>query len=253
MDFWRERPRAGLLRAASLLVPAVLSAVGFFAFAVLAYSFVELDTLPPSFRRWLVLIGAFAIAAGSEIGTLANTVEIFRKHGAGETRTWDWLGFGVSVVTTLVAFVFSWAALLHSETVWSGPLRLWGPVALGALAALDSYANFAELGLYIATVDIDLRAWRTDRDDERYRRWREGLPAGKPRFKLTDELGDDMLEAMPCGHDWEHETILANGHLGCAICAAVPPGMQRCPDCGAIIKAGRHALAGHSRWCEGKE
>jgi hypothetical protein len=64
-------------------------AVGFCAFAVLAFSFTELATLPATFRRWLVIVGSFALAIGGEVGTLAATIEIFRKRNKAEV--WDWL------------------------------------------------------------------------------------------------------------------------------------------------------------------
>jgi hypothetical protein len=169
----RPEPRLWGWRTWSLLLPSVASAIGLFAFAVLAYSFTELRTLPAQFRRNLVLTGAFALAFGDEIGTLTTAVEIFRKHGNGQARFWDWAGLGVSVLATLAAFLLAFAALLGASASWSEPVRAWGAIALGVCAALDSYVNFAELGLYLATHDARHREW-----DTYYLRWLEWAARG---------------------------------------------------------------------------
>jgi hypothetical protein len=134
------------IRLWSLIIPAVASAVGFFCFSVLAYSFTELTTLPAAFRTALVLVGAFALAFGSEVGTLASVVEIYRK-GERVCR-WDSAALVVSVATTGAAFVLAFAELLGARATWGATVRLYGPIVLGLLAALDSYGGFMELGLY---------------------------------------------------------------------------------------------------------
>ena len=80
-DFYLDRPKALGWRGLSLLIPAVLSAVGFFSFGVLAFGFTELSTLPDTFKTALVLVGAFCLAGGEEHGplgawTLTGTVEV---------------------------------------------------------------------------------------------------------------------------------------------------------------------------------
>ena len=65
-DFWLPKPAALGWRGLSLLIPSVAAAVGFFCFAVLAFGFTELETLSASFRRGLVITGAFTLAFGSE-------------------------------------------------------------------------------------------------------------------------------------------------------------------------------------------
>ena len=87
-------------RLLSLLIPAAASSVGFFCFGVLAFSFTELATLPAAFRTGLVLVGSFALAFGSEVGTLASVVEIYRKP---RRAAWDYLALAVSVLATVGA------------------------------------------------------------------------------------------------------------------------------------------------------
>jgi hypothetical protein len=163
-------PRSSRWRLASLLVPSIASAVGFFAFAVLAFSFTELRQLPPDFRKALVLIGAFALAFGGEVGTLAAAIEIFRKTGnGGATLAWDWLGLAVSAVATFAAFLLAFAALLGVDATWSDEVKIYGPIALGLLAAADGYVNFVELGLHLAQFDARMHAWEKEYHD--WRRW----------------------------------------------------------------------------------
>jgi len=190
LTFWKARPNppASDLRMYSLLIPACASAVGFFAFSVLAFGFAELDALPASFRTSLVLVGAFALAFGGEVGTLTAVVEIFRKNG--QAQRWDWIGLAVSVLSTLSAFVLAFAALLGVQATWSATVKLYGPIVLGVLAALDAYAGFMELGLYLASYDQRVEEWQalyeryTKRDydaDRRAARAESAQPAAEPR------------------------------------------------------------------------
>ena len=142
-------------RLLSLLIPASASGLGFFCFAVLAFSFTELAALPEAFRTGLVLVGSFALAFGAEVGTLANVVEIYRK---GERLgRWDKLALAVSVLATFGAFVLAFASLLGVKATWGATVQLWGPIFLGLLAALDSYGGFMELGLYLNRRAVEQR------------------------------------------------------------------------------------------------
>lgn len=185
-DFYVTRPQVLGWRGISLLVPAVASAVGFFSFAVLGFGFTELNALPQSFRTTLVLVGAFALAFGGEIGTLSNTVEIFRKHG--QQTVWDWSGLAISVLSTLAAFLLAFAAILGVRATWADWLQLYGPVLLGLLAAMDSYGGFVEFGLYLNSFDERMRGWREqfeqfkrdELDIARRQRERERAQAQRP-------------------------------------------------------------------------
>jgi len=157
-DFYLDRPSALGWRGLSLLVPACASALGFFAFSVLAFGFAELDTLPDTFRTGLVLVGAFSLAFGGEIGTLSAVVEIFRKDG--QCKAWDWAGLVVSVLSTLSAFVLAFAALLGVRATWAPAVQMYGPIVLGVLSALDAYSGFMEFGLYLNTHDQRVETWR---------------------------------------------------------------------------------------------
>ena len=104
-DFYLDKPKMLGVRGWSLLIPSILAAIGFCAFAVLAFSFTELESLPAAFRRGLVIVGSFTLAIGGEMGTLSATVEIFRKRSKAEV--WDWLALAISAMATVAAFILS--------------------------------------------------------------------------------------------------------------------------------------------------
>lgn len=170
-DFYLDRPAMLGVRGWSLLIPSILAAVGFCAFAVLAFSFTELQALPATFRRGLVIVGSFALAIGGEAGTLATTIEIFRKRKHAEM--WDWLSLAISAMATIAAFVLSFAALLGVNASWSSAVQLYGPIVLGVLAAFDAYSGFAETGMYLSTYDDRMGEWQAAFDAFR----REALTA----------------------------------------------------------------------------
>lgn len=188
-----NKPRALDGRGLSLLLPSILSAAGLFCFAVLAYSFTELHSLPAEFRRWLVVVGALTLAAGSELGTLASVVDIYRKGGP---RTWDWVALFFSLCTTVASFVLAFAALLLNDLPWVTAALDYGAVVLGVLAALDAYGGFMELGLYLNSHDARLDQWerRVVAESERQERLaavlREDTQAGGTQAEDTQPLAN---------------------------------------------------------------
>jgi len=172
-----------------LLLPSLMSAVGLFCFAVLAYSFTELRQLPNGFRRWMVIVGAFSLAAGSEIGTLSNVVDIYRKGGP---RTWDWLALGFSLGTTIASFVLGFAALLLKDLSWVNAALNYGAIVLGILAALDAYGGFMEFGLYLKQKD-DRREVVATAEEERKARM-DALVSGEGTQPLPSEEEDQSAQ-----------------------------------------------------------
>lgn len=156
-DFWMPKPSALGWRGLSLLIPALGSSVGFFCFAVLAFSFTEFEALPATFRRGMVLVGAFSLAFGSEFGTLSNVIDIYRKQ---QQSAWDWAALIISGISTFMSFLLAFATLLNVKATWSTSMQLYGPVILGILAALDSYGGFMEFGLYLNTYDKRFKQWQ---------------------------------------------------------------------------------------------
>lgn len=193
-DFYLDRPAMLGVRGWSLLIPSILAAIGFCAFAVLAFSFTELQSLPATFRRWLVIVGSFALAIGGEVGTLSGVVEVFRKRKRAEV--WDWLAIVISAAATMAAFVLSFAALLGVNATWSEVVKLYGPIVLGVLAAFDAYSGFAEVGMYLSTYDDRMTEWQAQFDAFR----RETLAANStPRPESVSSVGKLAADDGPQG------------------------------------------------------
>jgi hypothetical protein len=161
--FWKAEPRSPNKdsRSWSLLIPALSSVVGFFFFAVMAFGFTAVESVP-GLVRTATIVGAFALAFGGEVGTLSTTVEVYRKSKGGEAVWWDWAGLLISLLTTAGEFVLAFALLLGERASWSAPVQIWGPIGLGLCCALDAYALFMEYGFYLASYDRRHRAWEIE-------------------------------------------------------------------------------------------
>lgn len=217
-DFWQPRPKLWGWRTWSLLLPSIASAIGFFAFAVLAYSFTEVTTLPANFRKALVLIGAFSLAAGSELGTVGTVVEIFRRKEEDKQarQSWGWLGLTISIIATLAAFLLAFATLLGESTTWALPVRMWGAIGVGLFAALDSYVNFSEFGRFLSSFDRRMRQW-----EKKYYAWRRWMaqstgwaemPTLEPvRKASSEEDTQEFYITKPAKPLTDLERLLAEG------------------------------------------
>lgn len=200
--FWLPKPKSPGkdIRAWFLGIPCFASAVGFCAFAILAYSFTELQTLPADFRTNLVILGALTLAIGGEIGTLACVIEIYRKVCLGDQTIWDWIALVLSLAATLAAFILSFAALLGAQASWSRNVQIWGPIGLGICAALDAYAGMLELGLLVGSFDKRVREWDKMRLDWLLGRYGDNSkPVLAPALAKTKlDMGDTQeFEPVP--------------------------------------------------------
>ena len=182
--FWKPKPRPFDLRAASLFVPSIASSIGFFCFAVLALSFTEMESLGPELRKWLVIIGAFGLAGGGEIGTLAISVEVHRKERNGTSQKGDRSALAISKWATMAAFVIAFAMLLGTKARWGSLVQEWGVILLGVLAVLDAYSGFREFGYYLGEYDERLALWEQERDAEEL------------RLRQKDERRDDRRASL---------------------------------------------------------
>jgi hypothetical protein len=234
---WMEtRPKALGWRGWSLLLPAIVTAIGLASFAVFAVSFTELDTLPQSFRTALVLVGAFSLAIGGEVGTVWSVVEIFRK----DTRClWDWSALVLSVAATIGAFVLAFAALLGVRSTWAATVRNYGPIVQGVLIALDGYGLFAELGLYLRGYDERLSEWerRTLAEAERYERM-QAVMSGAYSFAPSDYSAQSVPPSDTGTGALEPVSAQGNGHE-----------RHVCEQCGREFGSPQ-AVSAHMRFCK---
>ena len=183
-EFWKPKPRPFDLRAASLFAPSIASSIGFFCFAVLALSFTEMESLGTELRKWLVIIGAFGLAGGGEIGTLAISVEVHRKERNGTSQKGDKSALAISKWATMAAFVIAFAMLLGTKARWGSLVQEWGVILLGVLAVLDAYSGFREFGYYLGEYDERLALWEQERDAEEL------------RLRQKDERRDDRRASL---------------------------------------------------------
>ncbi|MFH1485947.1 MAG: C2H2-type zinc finger protein [Chloroflexota bacterium] len=203
-EFWKEKPRQLDFRAYSLLIPAAASAIGFFLFAILAFSFTELQN-----RRLLVIVGAVAIAFGGEVGTLSTAVEVHRKQKKGTAEKADHQALTISKLATAGEMLIAFATLLGTKARWGQPVQEWGVILLGILAMFDAYTGFQELGFYLGEYDERVEAWKKQRDAEaeRLRAKQERREDRKAALELRLEL-EAMQAASPKQDEKQDEVAL---------------------------------------------
>lgn len=156
-------PRAWLLVGTSFAV-----AFGFCLFAVLSYAFEEMQSMPASFRTYLVIYGAWALAIGGELSTPVCVFEIYRKLGTSDHSRWDWVALGASVFATLMVLFIAASSLLKVDATWPNVVQAYGPILLLLAAGADGYAGFMETGLYLRRFDRRHKGW-----EKEYLKWRQ--------------------------------------------------------------------------------
>lgn len=260
--FWLPRPKSPGkdIRAWSLGIPCFASALGFCAFAILAYSFTELQMLPPEFRTNLVILGALTLAVGGEIGTLACVIEIYRKVCLGDQTIWDWIALVLSIAATLAAFILSFATLLGAKASWSWNVQIWGPIGLGICAALDAYAGMLELGLLVGSFDKRMQKWDEMRLDWLLNQYGDKptlAPAAKRNLDMSDtqEFTPVKRPAKSCDRSKKASKEIVSGSQESI--EEVGGGWTAwCQECGWVGKSpyetekrAKQALGGHRRFC----
>jgi hypothetical protein len=167
-------------------------------FGMFAVGFTELRNMPDSARFVIVLVGAIAIPAGGELGTVSSVIEIFRKHyhNRGTTRL-DWIGLCVSMVSSMVGLVLSWAYLLETDLVWTDEVKIWGPLVYGMFCVADFVFSLLEMGAYIGEKEREFDKWRVKKFDP----WIEEreAQANKPGIPYQSPYSDPYNE-------YDHET-----------------------------------------------
>lgn len=195
IEFWKPKPCAPFRdwRTWSLLIPGIASAIGFFCFAILTYSFAEIEALPVVARTALVIFGAVCVSFGAEIGTPATVVEVYRKQLKGQANRWDAAALVFSLCATLAEVLIGFAYLLGVSARWSAVFLEWGPIVVGLLAALDAYGSLIELGFLFADYENRMEKWREEKAQAVGQMDRETGP-------LTDRL--DALEEQITQLSW---------------------------------------------------
>lgn len=165
--FWIPKPNPTDMGTLSILIPVLASAVGLFLMAAEAMVFVQFASLPQDLRFPISVASAAFMAFGGEIGTVSNTVEVFRKYIRSKMNVrfewdivtgWDWAGLVVSAMATLMAFIIA-SSTRDVNTAWAAWAAQYLVLVLMPLAVADIYAGIIELGLRIGTYELRMQDW----------------------------------------------------------------------------------------------
>lgn len=166
--FYIPKPKLLDIGTVSILAPVIVSALGLFLMSVEAMVFVQFKSLPHGIRFYISIASAFCMAFGGEVGTISNTVEIFRKYIQSKMSVkfewevmtyWDWAGLAVSSLATLLAMFIAASTRPDNITSWTQIFSEWLIIPLMIVAVGDVYAGMMELGLRLGTFELRMRDW----------------------------------------------------------------------------------------------
>jgi hypothetical protein len=182
----------------SMLVPILVSAVGFFVTGVFAFAFSDIAVIPSSTQSWMVIVGSALIVFGAELNTPFTTVEVFRKILRKEANAWDTSALVVSLIGTVVNLLVTFASRLSLDTAWKGLVLNWGPLLSGFAVACDYYGALVELGFLFGSYEMRMESWLEERrrwDDRR--RMEDDGRRGAGVVRVEGEMRQTELES-----DW---------------------------------------------------
>lgn len=151
-QYWKPEPRLYGLDFWALFAPAFLYTIGVIVFGGEAIMAGAITGATQGLGSWLMVIGG-------ELGTLASTSEVFRKHKDARASWLDWAGIGVSLAATLGILLVAFAKLSKLTVIWIEPVRNWGPLVLLLCGGVDFYANVMEFAFFRAHFDEQWTAW----------------------------------------------------------------------------------------------
>ena len=188
--FWKPQPREPWSdwRMYSMLLPNLVSAVGFFVTGIFAFAFSDIAVIPTAAQSWMVIAGSALIIFGAELNTPFTTVEVFRKILRQEANGWDKSALAVSLVGTVVNLLVTFASRLSLDTAWKGFVLNWGPLLSGFAVACDYYGALVELGFLFGSYEMRMESWLEER-----RRWEEGRRT--PHGRGPHDGGDGDVRA----------------------------------------------------------
>jgi len=177
-SFWKPQPREPWQdwRMFSMLVPAIVSAVGFFITGIFAFAFSDIAVIAPGVQSWMVISGSALIVFGAELNTPFTTIEVFRKILRKEHNRWDLSALVVSLVGTMINLLVTFATRINLPNTWQAFVLNWGPLLSGTAVTCDYYGAMVELGFLFGSFEMRMEAWLEER-----RAWvaENGEPAPK--------------------------------------------------------------------------
>ncbi len=170
--FWKPAPREPWhdWRTHSMLIPVLVSAVGFFVTGIFAFAFSDIGVIPGRVQSWLVIVGSALIVWGAELNTPFTTIEVFRKVLRKEANNWDISALVVSLVGTMTNLLVTFASRTRLVPTWQAVVLNWGPLLAGFAVACDYYGALVELGFLFGSFELRMETWLEEkrRYDERH-------------------------------------------------------------------------------------
>jgi len=146
-----------------MLLPILVSAVGFFVTGVFAFAFSDIAVIPAPTQSWLVIAGSALIIFGAELNTPFTTVEVFRKILRHEHNRWDVSALVVSLIGTVVNLLVTFASRLSLVPAWRDVVLYWGPLLSGFAVACDYYGALVELGFLFGSYEVRMETYLHER------------------------------------------------------------------------------------------
>jgi len=164
-SFWKPEPREPWSdwRMFSMLVPILVSSVGFFVTGIFAFAFSDIAVIPDATQSWMVIFGSALIVFGAELNTPFTTIEVFRKILRHEANSWDTSALIVSLIGTVVNLLVTFASRLALDPIWKGLVLNWGPLLAGFAVACDYYGALVELGFLFGSYETRMESWLHER------------------------------------------------------------------------------------------
>jgi len=142
-----------------MLIPILVSAVGFFVTGIFAFSFSDIAVIPAPVQSWMVIFGSALIIFGAELNTPFTTIEVFRKILRKESNSWDISALIASLIGTMVNLLVTFASRLSLDPAWRAVLLNWGPLLAGLAVACDYYGAMVELGFLFGSFETRMERW----------------------------------------------------------------------------------------------
>lgn len=159
--FWKPQPRQPWSdwRMFSMLIPVLVSALGFFVTGIFAFAFSDIAVIPASVQSWMVIVGSALIVWGAELNTPFTTIEVFRKILRKEANRWDTSALVVSLVGTMANLLVTFASRINLPNTWQAFVLNWGPLLSGSAVACDYYGAMVELGFLFGSFEVRMETW----------------------------------------------------------------------------------------------
>jgi hypothetical protein len=185
--FWKPQPREPWSdwRMYSMLVPILVSALGFFVTGIFAFAFSDIAVIPSVVQSWMVIIGSGLIVFGAELNTPFTAIEVFRKILRKEANSWDVSALVVSLVGTMANLLVTFASRLSLAVAWKAFVLNWGPLLAGFAVACDYYGAMVELGFLFGSFELRMETWLEEKRAWEQENGKE-IPANLPPARMAD-------------------------------------------------------------------